>query len=76
MAKAYKCDICGKFCDDCYNINGFDVYPSDFEERGYLDINTKIEIRDLCKSCYNDIEKYIHDKIFEQADKELRKMSH
>lgn len=30
MSKAYRCDVCGKFCSDCYEINGFDIYPDDY----------------------------------------------
>ena len=67
MSKAYKCDVCGKFCNDCYEIRGFDIYPDDFVERGYSDIGKRIQINELCESCHNDIRKYIHDKIFEAA---------
>ena len=30
MSKAYRCDVCGKFCSDCYEITGFDIYPYDY----------------------------------------------
>ena len=69
MSKAYRCDVCGKFCSDCYEIRGFDIYPDDFVERGYSDIGKRIQIIELCESCHNDIRKYIHDKIFESAKK-------
>ena len=34
MSKAYRCDVCGKFCSHCYEITGFDIYPGDYAERG------------------------------------------
>lgn len=72
MSKAYRCDICGKFCSDCYRITGFDIYPSDYAKRGYLDVNEKTVISDVCEDCYNDIKTYIHDKIFERAKKHIK----
>lgn len=69
MSKAYKCDACGKFCSNCYKITGFDIYPDDYAERGYSNVNNKTVISDLCEDCYNDIKSYIHDKIFERAKK-------
>ena len=65
MSKAYRCYVCGKFCSDCYEINGFDIYPGDYAKRGYPDVNKKTVINEICDDCYNHIEKYIHDKGFE-----------
>ena len=67
MSRAYKCDVCGKFCSDCYEINGFDIYPGDYAKRGYSNVNKKTVISEVCEDCYNDIKNYIHDKIFEAA---------
>lgn len=72
MSKAYKCDACGKFCSNCYKITGFVIYPSDYAERGYSNVNDKTVISDLCEDCYNDINSYIHDKIFERAKKHIK----
>ena len=72
MSKAYKCDVSGKFCSNCHEINGFDIYPGDYAERGYSDVNEKTVISDLCEDCYNDIKSYIHDKIFERAEKYIK----
>jgi len=72
MGKAYRCDICGKFCSDCYQITGFDIYPSDYAKRGYPDVNEKTVISDVCENCYNDIKTYIHDKVFERAKKQIK----
>ena len=41
MSKAYRCDVCGKFCSDCYEITGFDIYPDDYAERGYPNVDKK-----------------------------------
>lgn len=72
MSKAYKCDACGKFCSNCYKITGFDIYPGDYAERVYSNVNDKTVISDLCEDCYNDIKSYIHDKIFERAKKHIK----
>ena len=72
MSKAYKCDACGKFCSNCYKITGFDIYPGDYAERGYSNVNDKTVISDLCEDCYYDIKSYIHDKIFERAKKHIK----
>lgn len=72
MSKAYKCDACGKFCSNCYKITGFDIYPGDYAERGYSNVNDKTVISDLCEDCYNDIKSYIHDKIFETVKKQMK----
>lgn len=71
MSKAYKCDACGKFCSNCYKITGFDIYPGDYAERGYSNVNETVT-SDLCEDCYNDIKSYIHDKIFERAKKHMK----
>lgn len=72
MSKAYKCDTCGKFCSNCYEISGFDIYPGDYAERGYSNVNEKTVISDVCEDCYNDIKSYIHDKVFEAAKKQIK----
>lgn len=72
MSKAYKCDVCGKFCSNCYKITGFYIYPGDYAERGYSNVNEKTVISDVCENCYNDIKSYIHNKIFETAKKQIK----
>lgn len=72
MSRAYRCDVYGKFCSDCYKITGFDIYLDDYAKRGYPDVDKKTAISDLCEDCYNDIKSYIHDKIFERAKKHIK----
>lgn len=69
MSKAYRCDVCGKFCSNCYEITGFDIYPGDY---GYPNVNKKTVINEICDDCYNDIKSYIHDKVFEAAKKRIK----
>lgn len=71
--EAYKCDVCGKYCEDRYIIYGttFDIFPSDFTDRGYRN-KKKIEVHDLCPKCYIDIRNYIHDKVFNRLLKEKK----
>lgn len=59
--KAYKCDICGRYCDDTYKLDSdlFDIYPSDKEEYG-IKGKYKIELRDICECCFGKIKGYIH----------------
>ena len=72
MSRACRCDVCGKFCSDCYVRNGFDIYPGDYAKRGYPDVNKKTVINEICDDCYNDIESYIHDKVFEAAKNRIK----
>lgn len=72
MSKAYRCDVCGKFCSNCYKITGFDIYPDDYAERGYSYVDKKTVISDVCEDCYNDIKNCIHDKIFETVKKQMK----
>lgn len=69
--RAYKCDVCGKYCEDCYEIKDdtFDVFLADFIDRGYHD-KKKVEVRDLCSECYVDIKNYIHNKVFNRFKEE------
>ncbi len=74
MSKAYKCDVCGKFCNDCYSVgDAFSIYPHDYAGRGYPDVQHKTQIKDMCEECYEDIRKYIHDRFFKITEKELSK---
>lgn len=72
MSKAYRCDVCGKFCSDCYEITGFDIYPYDYAKRGYPNVDKKTVISEVCEDCYNDIKNYIHNKVFETAKKQIK----
>lgn len=60
--KAYKCDVCGKFCDAVFNISDdtFDIFPYDAMELGIEEKH--ITIRDMCTNCYCDIKSFIHSK--------------
>lgn len=54
MAKAYRCDLCGKYADDCYKVGGIDLYPSDLI-KVVIDKSTKHEVSEICKQCYEKI---------------------
>lgn len=54
MAKAYKCDLCGKFIDDCYGVSGLDIYPQKLREIG-IDKDKKHEVKELCNECHEAI---------------------
>ena len=72
MSKAYKCDVCGKFCSDCYEITGFDIYPYDYAKRGYPNVDKETVVSEVCEECDNDIKNYIHNKAFETAKKQIK----
>ena len=61
--KAYKCDVCGHYCNDVYKIDSdaFDIFPNDKVEYGIKERN-RTEVRDMCECCYKDIKSYIHGK--------------
>ena len=62
--KAYKCDICGEYCDYSYNIYGnimVRTKKKNFKKMKY--------INELCDSCFEDLQRYIQDKYFEYIDK-------
>ena len=68
--EAYKCDICGKYCDYVHSLYGtFNIYPNDYVKRGYKKIKKLMPINHLCSECYHDLERYIKDKYFEHMDK-------
>ncbi len=54
MAKAYKCDLCGKFVDDCYRVSGINIYPSELRKMG-IDKDERYEAKELCEDCYDSI---------------------
>lgn len=54
MAKAYKCDLCGKFIDDCYGVGGLDIYPRELRKIG-IDKDSKYEVKEVCKDCHEKI---------------------
>lgn len=58
---AYKCDVCGCYCDDVYRMetDTFDVFPGDKMNYGIKD-DRRTEIRDMCKCCYETIKGCIH----------------
>ena len=53
MAKAYKCDICGKYCDDIYEMSGISkpnlVYYEDIEGGN----------AEVCKQCLVKIMEFV-----------------
>ncbi len=54
MARAYKCDLCGKFVDDCYGVSGIDICPSELRKIG-IDKDKRYEVKELCEGCYDSI---------------------
>lgn len=70
MSLAYKCDICGKYCDDCYELEAdlFDILEDDFHEYGYN--KTYYGVRHMCSDCYDNIKRYIHHKILKRLSYE------
>lgn len=54
MAKAYKCDLCGKYVDSCCGLNGIDIYPNEFRKIG-ITKDKKHEAKEVCSDCYEKI---------------------
>lgn len=63
--KAYKCDVCGKYCDDVFSNSNdiFDIFHNNARELGLREEH--INIREMCKDCFEDIQKYIFNKYLE-----------
>ena len=57
--KAYRCDICGKYCDDVYENaeNTLCIFPSAAMAYGIGE--KKIEIHDMCEECFVGLQKFI-----------------
>lgn len=66
MAKAYRCDLCNKFSDDCYGISGLDIYPNELIKIG-VDKSTRHEVKEICEDCHNKI-KFLVLEIFKESD--------
>lgn len=54
MAKAYKCDLCRKFIDNCYGVSGLDTYPNELKKMG-INKDERHEVKELCDDCYEAI---------------------
>ena len=55
--KAYKCDICGEYCDYSHNIYGNITVRT--KKKNFKKIKN---INELCDSCFEDLQRYIQDK--------------
>ena len=62
--KAYKCDICSKYCE--YNHN---IYGNIKKKKKKKNFKKMKYINELCDSCFEDLQRYIQDKYFEYMDK-------
>lgn len=67
MAKAYRCDLCNKFVDDCYSVSGIDIYPRELREIG-IEKDSRYEVKEVCEECHNKL-KNVANKIFEENHK-------
>ena len=67
--RVYKCDICGKYCEDCHNVYGNIAIQT--EKNNFKKMkNAKMKnINELCDSCFEDLQRYVQDKYFEYMDK-------
>ena len=62
--KAYKCDICGEYCD--YSNNNYGNIMVGTKKKN---VKKMKNINELCDSCFEDLQGYIQDKYFEYIDK-------
>lgn len=61
MAKAYKCDICGCYCDDVFALHGLSA-PNTHN----FTKNFPQGVADCCELCYDTIMQKIADMIKEE----------
>ncbi len=67
MAKAYKCDLCGKYVDNVYEIKGFDYYirtPEKAEEFGLIPkySEQKVCINEICTDCNRELRIHVEEQ--------------
>lgn len=67
MAKAYRCDLCNKFVDDCYSVGGVDIYPNELRKIG-IKKDYRYEVTEICKDCHNKIKNIVLE-IFKENQK-------
>ena len=54
--KAYKCDMCGKYADDVFSLNG--ICKPDFKYYDFCGPDTKF---DMCENCFRNVMQYIYE---------------
>ncbi len=62
--RAYKCDICGKYCEDCHNVYGNILIQT--KKNNFKKMKN---VNELCDNCFEDLKKYVQNKYFEYMDK-------
>lgn len=67
MARAYRCDLCNKFVDDCYSVDGIDIYPRELREMG-IEKDKRYEVKEVCEDCWNKL-KSVANEIFKENHK-------
>ncbi len=60
MAKAYKCDVCGKLVENCYKISGLDIFLNRLMD-SRINEEKHIEISECCKDCYEKIHETVKE---------------
>lgn len=55
MAKAYKCDLCGKYIGRAYSVGGLDFKIGEYRDEFTGIHNRKKEVHDVCRDCYEKI---------------------
>lgn len=62
--RTYKCDICGKYCEDCHNVYGNILIQT--KKNNFKKMKN---VNELCDNCFEDLKKYVQNKYFEYMDK-------
>lgn len=55
MAKAFKCDLCGKYTDCARTVGGLDFKIGESRDEFTGTHNKMKEIKDVCPDCYEKI---------------------
>lgn len=55
MSRAYKCDLCKRFTETVYKIDGFDFKIGEYRDEFIGTHEKRHEVHEVCKDCYEKI---------------------
>lgn len=73
MAKAYRCDLCNKFTDYAYKVDGLDFKIGERRDEFTGTCDKRQEVHEVYQDCYDKIMKTVvcqdcYDKIMKKVE--------
>lgn len=59
MAKVYRCDLCNKFTDYAYKVDGLDFKIGERRDEFTGTYDKRQEVHEVCQDCYDKIMKTV-----------------